>query len=989
MARSRHIFFLSFFLFYAVLYADSSQRSNVLLNGNKITTEMWNYGSFSSPGNRTTDFVWNGLGYAYEIGFYVGAEVVVPQGSHKDVFQEPGTGRWVAHIISDGMKSNGGEVSPDGLTRWGWQPIASNDNNTLDYFSLSDPGINGNRDADLNGDDIPDGWPQSWWNADMEKYSWPGLWGWDQQIVNSEKVFGMDDRDNKEFKYYPFANDSSRQGLGVEVEMRTFQAADFYDDVIFVTFDITNISDKNLDKMLFGLWGDPHIGGVDDWRDDWQSFDFQRQMVYAWDADGLSNTNPGITPGYFGISFMQTPGNDNDGIDNDNDGMTDEAQNDGIDNDGDWDAEKDDLGADGIAGTSDTGEGDGIPTLGEPAFEYKDMDEADMLGITSFRSPPFSGINISDDEKMWQMLSPGKYDTLDIQGDYVLMGGSAYFSLKKKQTIRVGFVFAMGQDLQDLDNNVDYASIFYHDQIGSQVSVNEVSISKPGNDEKYTNSVEVQWDPSGLAAETELLLSYWVLNRGWTNVTSVSNTGSYSWNTEGLPSSAFYKIRLRAVQPLANALGESNGYFIIDQSGGNNAAPEVYLDFSDKLSVKDDFTVKWLTGDADGDALDLSLILSSDAIQDTIPVTGASYLLDTKKYPNGLCSLILIANDGQSSAQTTKYIHISNDFPAVPENAIVHIAGFATGIVRAEIVEEAQLINDTYFISINDTSGADTYYSVFDSLKQVYLINRDRLPEYPNSGRLFDGMRLSFENNLFQLNTDESGWSSSTSTNMDFNISRENGYAEDPYDYEIRFYNQTVDTTVNNIWVNFIVTDLDNNEQMKTAASGSASEWHPGDALYILRGGSSTSNIVWKLESFYTGSENNISPGEGDIYYLRTDKPFTISDRYVLSTATMDIKPNQGIQPRQPYLEQNYPNPFNNNTTIVFTLPQISQAELEIFDVSGQKVKTLFRGEAASGQHRLIWDGRNTQGRTAASGLYFYRLMTNRGSVVKKLILMK
>ena len=46
-------------------------RQKAILNGNKITTEIWNYGSISSPGNRVTDIVWETLGYGYEFGWYV------------------------------------------------------------------------------------------------------------------------------------------------------------------------------------------------------------------------------------------------------------------------------------------------------------------------------------------------------------------------------------------------------------------------------------------------------------------------------------------------------------------------------------------------------------------------------------------------------------------------------------------------------------------------------------------------------------------------------------------------------------------------------------------------------------------------------------------------------------------------------------------------------------------------------------------------------
>ena len=92
-------------------------RQKAILNGNKITTEIWNYGSISSPGNRVTDIVWETLGYGYEFGPFICAKVPLESGHHQDAFYEivDGDTNWYANMISDGLTSLGGEVSPDGL----------------------------------------------------------------------------------------------------------------------------------------------------------------------------------------------------------------------------------------------------------------------------------------------------------------------------------------------------------------------------------------------------------------------------------------------------------------------------------------------------------------------------------------------------------------------------------------------------------------------------------------------------------------------------------------------------------------------------------------------------------------------------------------------------------------------------------------------------------------------------------------------------------
>ncbi|MDQ7052141.1 MAG: hypothetical protein Q9P14_04325 [candidate division KSB1 bacterium] len=114
------------------------RRQKAIMNGNKITTEIWNYGSISSPGNVVTDIVWEGLGYGYEFAPFICAEVPVTPRSHIDAYIKTdengnpivtaeGDTVWAARVISDGLISLGGEVSPDGKEFWGWEPLAYSD----------------------------------------------------------------------------------------------------------------------------------------------------------------------------------------------------------------------------------------------------------------------------------------------------------------------------------------------------------------------------------------------------------------------------------------------------------------------------------------------------------------------------------------------------------------------------------------------------------------------------------------------------------------------------------------------------------------------------------------------------------------------------------------------------------------------------------------------------------------------------------------------
>lgn len=93
--------------------------------------------------------------------------------------------------------------------------------------------------------------------------------------------------------------------------------------------------------------------------------------------------------------------------------------------------------------------------------------------------------------------------------------------------------------------------------------------------------------------------------------------------------------------------------------------------------------------------------------------------------------------------------------------------------------------------------------------------------------------------------------------------------------------------------------------------------------------------------------------------------------------------------PEELVLEQNYPNPFNSETVIEFALPQSGVARLEIFDILGKHVATLVDESFAPGRYRAHWNGRTEWGTTAGSGIYFYRLSSPSGLLVRKLILVR
>ncbi len=104
------------------------------------------------------------------------------------------------------------------------------------------------------------------------------------------------------------------------------------------------------------------------------------------------------------------------------------------------------------------------------------------------------------------------------------------------------------------------------------------------------------------------------------------------------------------------------------------------------------------------------------------------------------------------------------------------------------------------------------------------------------------------------------------------------------------------------------------------------------------------------------------------------------------------IEPEKGMTANVPsrfVLAQNYPNPFNPETTIEYALPSQSKVTLTVFNVLGQKVRTLTNTVQPAGHYSVVWDSRNEQAELVPTGVYFYVISTNEQRISKKMVLMR
>jgi len=85
----------------------------------------------------------------------------------------------------------------------------------------------------------------------------------------------------------------------------------------------------------------------------------------------------------------------------------------------------------------------------------------------------------------------------------------------------------------------------------------------------------------------------------------------------------------------------------------------------------------------------------------------------------------------------------------------------------------------------------------------------------------------------------------------------------------------------------------------------------------------------------------------------------------------------------------NYPNPFNPDTEIRYHLPEAIHINLEIYNLLGQKIRTLIDGQKPTGSHTIRWDGRDETGAAVSSGVYLYTLTAGRFCGTRKMVVIR
>jgi hypothetical protein len=115
----------------------------------------------------------------------------------------------------------------------------------------------------------------------------------------------------------------------------------------------------------------------------------------------------------------------------------------------------------------------------------------------------------------------------------------------------------------------------------------------------------------------------------------------------------------------------------------------------------------------------------------------------------------------------------------------------------------------------------------------------------------------------------------------------------------------------------------------------------------------------------------------------------TAQARYDLINAGTAVQDEGQALPTDFALLKNIPNPFNPETKIQFSLSRPARARLSIYNLLGQQVALVFDAPASAGHYEVLWDGKDKNGRSVASGVYFYRLEVADQAQTRKMLLLR
>ena len=280
-----------------------------VLDGNRVRTLFANHGEIARWPDQPSGEWPRGSGHSYVDGvaFVVSAKTRDAQGE-------------LIYPMSTNYREDI-DRDPETQVPWGWAPVPGYANPLAESPARSDD---------------PRTWPAEWPDRPIDwAGQWNGFFGRGVQNADLETYFVFDDAFDPEWtqephRFYPCPGDTDRGGLGLEVAARGFQwSHPLAQDVIFWVYEITNECEVDYDEVYFAQFIDWGVGGTDDSGDDEGAYNTRLDLAFAYDFDGVGAPGAWGPVGTAGYAFLESPGNSTDGVDNDEDGITDERRDNG------------------------------------------------------------------------------------------------------------------------------------------------------------------------------------------------------------------------------------------------------------------------------------------------------------------------------------------------------------------------------------------------------------------------------------------------------------------------------------------------------------------------------------------------------------------------------------------------------------------------------------------------------------------------------------
>ena len=974
-------------------YGEFKYERESILDGNLIRTLFKNTGEIGHWPFQPSGEWPKGSGHPYLDGMtlLIGAEVTAPGNQA------------VIHPIETSYREEM-DINPVTGEIWGLEPIPGYSNPSSTKPAMS-----------IDQNSWPSIWPEALGLPLEYNGKFPSYFGlYASRRTALESFFVMDDSRDGEFlrppyKYYPILSDTTRGGLGLRIETRFLQFSDVeVQNVLFMKYKITNISDYSYDKTCFGYFIDPGVGGPSSGADDIR-YDKYLDLTYAWDY--LGKGVPGNwTTGYVGFALLETTSNYLNGIDDDEDGMIDERQDDGIDNDHDWDVLVDDIGHDGVPNTNDQGEGDGLPTDGEPDFDKTDKDESDQLGLNSVSifdlahttSTPWP----KNDEVVWNAMVSGFKDTSITNTNVNVIFSTGPFSFPKFSSDSIAAAIICANDLDELEFMTTSAKQIYNNNfaLGKITGIVSLSLISPKGKEKVSGILPIQYSLSNYVGSVRHQIFHFTPSTGWTFLAEGDSIdGLYNWQTNATNDGIFHRIAVFSYT-VNGSYSAYSDFFTIQNDIVSK--PEIYI-VSPKPGgfLQSECMINFYAGTINGDSCTVnfyykptensfgSLITSNLTEKDTM------FAWNTISYGNSYHGQLIgeIISGPDTANYIVRDINLHN-FRSYPKNNdyIIERKSIGTGDVELHIVDSSHIAGDDYLMVFDSTYNFGKpalYYKLYNKTKgntfitDVFEVEKDR--ESP----MFDGLMIVANNDSGskEIKYPLTKWiAGNSNANLGIFSDLSSVAWKGKADYEIRFSNKIVDTTDLKegrfviIPINFEIFNITSNYKPKVAMADpdKSGSFSVGDEIRILEYEGTSIKTSWIIN--YQLSPNPIPPVAGDVFRIVAKKEFVKGDSITFTTSGLVGVRDRDVRPSSFSLSQNYPNPFNPVTKIQFSVPQNEVVKIKVYDFLGAEIATLVNREMNSGSYEVDFNGK-----TLASGIYFVRMEAGKFVETKKIVLLK